>query len=1054
MMAMQIFTNTFRIVALLFFSLATFQVTAQDTVKTVVPPNSVKVSGTITDASTRQALEGINVSVPGYSSAITEQDGSFTIDVPAAGGTLMLSGAGYQMKEVPVKGRSNITVALHESDFNTVYKPAQLSSAQKSMSEVANAVYSLTPVDKFQSSPETPENYLQGRVPGLNLVRRSGTPGIGAFMTLRGFNSLNATNQPLIVVDGMIYDMNDYGNSLISNYFSNPLAHLDIKDIDNITVVKDASSTYGTKGGNGVIFITTSRAADLATRIDFSHSTGINFAPKNLPVMDAADYRIFASDVLQSSGRTESEIQALPYMNDDTSSPDYYRYHNNTNWQDKVFRNSLNQTFHVKVTGGDNIAKFALSAGYLNYKGIVENTDFKRYTIRFNSDLEITSRLTGNTYLSFARGEHNLIDEGMVEHTNPVFTSLIKSPLGHTNSISDDGQQSPNLAPVDIFNVTNPVQILDKMVAQNRSDRFQGGVKFNYSIANHLSASTLFGITFDKNRENFFVPANGVVSDTLYNAIAKNRMGAQVQRSFSTYSDSRISYDRTINAIHSFSGRVGFRLLSTKSEEDYALGYNSATDELQTIGTGVVLMRTTGGDLNKWTWMNYYGGVDYSLKNKYFLSANVALDGSSRFSDEAEGLTLYNNKFGVFPSVAAGWLVSAEDFMSAVNFVDLFKLRVSYGLSGNDDIGNYTTKRTYQSQNLLNLPGLVLGSVESPKLQWETVKKLNIGADVALFNERLNLSLDVFSNTTENMLTYESVETIAGINEVVSNNGGMKNHGVELGLNARVLDSEFKVDLGVNIASYKNEVTKLPYGAMNTSYAGATIVTSVGNPMAVFYGYQTDGVYATSEEASTVSRVLPNGSLVPFQGGDVRFVDRNDDDVIDSKDMTIIGNPNPDFTGMFNARVSWKRLVLDAAFTFSKGNEVYNYTRARLESQTSLENQTEAVVNRWRTEGQVTDMPRASWGDPSGNARFSDRWIEDGSYVRLRTLMLTYTLPMKTESLKYITIYGTANNLLTFSKYLGYDPEFSASNNALLQGVDAGVSPQYKSVALGVRLGF
>jgi TonB-linked SusC/RagA family outer membrane protein len=1052
---MQIFTKNITIVSLFICSFAFIQLSAQDADTVTVKQSGVNVSGTITDASTGDPLEGINITIPGYSSAISAQDGTFSLSVPGSSATLLLSGGGYQTKEVAIKGRTNVVVALHESGFNTVYKPAYISSAERPMSQVANSVYSFNPVDKFQSSSETPENYLQGRVPGLNLVRRSGTPGIGAFMTLRGYNSLNGTNQPLVVIDGMIFDMNDYGGSLVSNYFANPLANIDIKDIDNITVVKDASSTFGSKGANGAIFITTARAPELATRIDFSSATGINFSPKNLPVMNAGDYRTYLSDVLKSGGYSDSEIQAQPYMIDDPSSPDYYRYHNYTNWQDKVFRNSISQNFNVKVTGGDNIAKFALSAGYLTYKGIVENTDFKRYGIRFNADFDITSRLTGAAYLSFARGEHNLIEEGLSETTNPVFISLIKAPFLHTNQISDEGLVSPNLAAVDVFNMSNPAQIFTKMIAQNRSDRFFGSVKFNYAVKEYIRASTQFGITFDKNRENFFIPANGVVPDTLYNTLAKNRMGAQVQRTFAVYNDTKVSYDRTFDAIHNLSARVGMRFLNNRSEEDYGLGFNSPTDELQTIGTGVVLLRETGGDLGKSTWINYYAAADYSLSNKYFFSANVALDGSSRFGDEAkDGMSLYNNKFGVFPSVAAGWLVSSEDFMSTISFIEMLKLRASFGLSGNDDIGNYTTRQTYVPQNLLNLPGLVMGNLANPTLQWENVRKFDAGVDLAVLNERLSLSVDFFQNTTDNMITHESVPYVSGLTKITTNNGGMKNTGVELGVNGRVLDSDFKLDLGLNISRYKNEVTKLPYDEMMTSYAGATILTTTGRPMAVFYGYQTNGVFSTNDEAGAFSRVEANGSLVPFQGGDIRFVDRNNDFIIDENDRAIIGDPNPDFTGMFTTRLAWKQLVLDAAFTFSYGNDVYNYTRSRLESQSGFENQTESAVNRWRFDGQVTDVPRASWGDPSGNARFSDRWIEDGSYVRLRTLSITYTLPIKTESLKYVTVYGTGNNLLTFSKYLGYDPEFSASNNALLQGIDTGLTPQYKSVMLGVRIGF
>lgn len=1076
-MTMRIFTNTFKLLPILVILLVSSVVTnAQqaDTVElpseqievtiesqqeelpvtNVQPQGGVKVRGTISEASSGSALEGINVSVPGYSSSITDKNGSFEIMVPANASTMIVSGAGYHTKEVAVKGRSEVTVKLHEDRFNSVYRTAFLPSTQKPLSRVVNSVVSVSTPNKFQTSSETPENYFQGKVPGLNMIRRSGTPGIGTFMSLRGFNSLQATNQPLVVVDGMIYDMNDYGGSLINNYFSNPLEFIDIKDIDNITVVKDATSMYGSKGANGAIFITTGHAQDLATKIDFSIYTGMNIAPKSLPVMEASDYRIYLSDILKSAGYSDDYVQSQAYMSDDPSTPQYYKFHNNTNWQREVFENSYNQNYYIRVQGGDNIAKYSLSMGYAKHDGIVKNTDFKRYITRFNADLNISPRLSGNTNLSFTYGEHNLIEEGISDKTNPVYLGLVKAPILATNEISDEGITSPNLADIDVFNMSNPVQLLEKMVATNKNYRFFGSVNFNYKVAEYVKASSLFGITYDKIRENLFIPQRGVIPDTLYNALARSRMGAQLQRTFSVYSDTRIAYDRTYFNKHTVSARLGVRLINNRSEEDFGLGFNSATDDLQTIGTGVSTLRQVGGGLGEWVWLNYYAGIDYALYNKYFLSLNAAVDGSSRFGKEAEGgITLFNSKFGVFPSIAAGWMISSEDFMANNNLIELLKLRVSYGLTGNDDIGNYSSKQYYLSQNLLGIQGLVLGNLGNPALRWETVAKMNVGIDVALLNERLTFSADVFQHTTDDMVTYESVQSVAGLNYVVTNNGGMKNRGFEVALNGRVLDKSFKLDLGLSLASYRNEVTGLPYQNLMTSYAGATVLTTVGQPVGVFYGYETKGVYTTDEEASAFSTTLINGVLVPFRGGDVRFVDRVADGIIDEKDKTIIGDPNPDFTGMFNAHAEWREFTFDAAFTFSYGNDVYNYTRAQLESMKGYENQTLAAVNRWRTNGQVTTMPRAEWGDPMGNSRFSDRWIEDGSYLRLRTVSIAYELPFRTQHLKYSMVYLTGNNLLTFTKYLGYDAEFSASNNVLLQGIDTALVPQFRSIMLGVRVG-
>jgi hypothetical protein len=349
------------------------------------------------------------------------------------------------------------------------------------------------------------------------------------------------------------------------------------------------------------------------------------------------------------------------------------------------------------------------------------------------------------------------------------------------------------------------------------------------------------------------------------------------------------------------------------------------------------------------------------------------------------------------------------------------------------------------SQNLLGRQGIVRGNISNTALQWETHKKLNVGLDAALLHERVTLSVDVYQNTTNNMLTLEPAGTMTGFDYTLTNNGGMKNQGVEVALNSRLLNGAVKWDAGLMLAKNQNELTKLPGGPMLNTFAGATIISQEGQPVNAFYGFKTNGVYATDEEALGAGLTTRqfNGALANFRGGDVRFINQDGNAEINENDRVVIGNPNPDFTGM----------VSDAALTFSYGNDVYNYTRAQLESMQGPENQTLAVRNRWQANGQVTDVPRAAWGDPMGNARFSDRWIEDGSYLRLRSLSLTYNLPIQQGFLKSSSVYLTGSNLLTFSNYLGYDPEFSASANRLMQGVDTGLEPQFKSVLLGFRLG-
>lgn len=1017
----------------------------------------LSLTGKITDAATKKGLVGIGVSVDNYSAAITDENGNFTLNVPSLNIDVQVKGEGYETRQISLKGRSTINIALLDAAHSSFQEVVTLPLSKTQLRNIPASISRYSFTEEWARPGETTDALLQGQVAGLNAIRRSGTPGAGANLFLRGYNSLYGTNKPLIIVDGMIYDINDYGESIIANNYTNPLALINVQDIDNITVLKDAASLYGTKAANGVIIITTSRAREQATKIDFSVNTGITRTPGRLPVMNAYNYRTYLSDILQSKGLSPAEIEALPYMNDDLSAnPEYYKYHNVTDWQKKVMDAGINNDYFLKVTGGDNIATYALSVGYTKNQGIIKKTDFSRYNTRFNAEFNFSKKFTGTANLSFTYNEQNLKDQGISDKTAPVFVALVKSPFLTDHEVNDKGVLSPNLEDTDILGISNPTSLIETMQAANKYYRFYGSFGFNYQLSKTLRASTLFGVVFDKVRENIFIPRKGVANDTLNNAIADSRLGSQVKRLFSIYTDSRIEFSKVFNGIHSISSRLGLRYQHNHTEQDFALGFNSATDELVSVQNGVGSLRQIGGGIGKWNWMNTYFNVDYGFKNRLFLSLNAAMDGSSRFGREAEnGLALGGVKYAVMPSVGAAWLISSESFM-AKSFFDLLKLRASYSLTGNDDIGNYTARQTYTSQNLLGMQGLVRNGIPNPAIQWETNQKLNLGIDGALWNERIGITLDMYSSKTRNMLVYESLITPSGFKNILTNNGSMDNKGFEASVNVRAIDKkDIKLDLGFSLSTYKNTIGTVPDDEFTTEFAGATILTREGEAANLFYGYTTNGVFSTSAEAAAAGLQKRNydGTYSFFGAGDIHFTDLNDDGIIDEQDRQVIGNPNPDFYGGFNSRAVYKRFELNVLFTFSKGNDVFNYLRYRLESASGVENQLNSVTNRWRTEGHVTNMPKATYNDPMGNSRFSDRWIEDGSYLRLRTVCLNYRIPVKAGFMKSASVSLSANNLFTFTKYMGYDPEFSANPSVFAQGVDTGLDPIYKTITLGVRIG-
>jgi TonB-linked SusC/RagA family outer membrane protein len=1041
--------------------------TVQDSTETAVPmmtpikDNKIKkgvlVKGVVKSAKTKTGLSGINVGVKDFSAAITNDDGTFEINVPTLDAVLTLTGPELQAKFYPLKKRNlGIEIFLYEEDYSPFFQTANLPYGSKLQYSSTDAT-SIVNLKKDQwSSPikESIGDFIQGKAAGLSSVRKSGVPGAGAYLTLRGFNSLYATNKPLIIVDGMIYEDEDYGSGIIKNNSSSPLENIDVKDIENITVLKDNTTMYGTKGANGVLIINTTRPVDLSTKIDFTMYGSYNQEPEKLTLMKSNAYRTHLSQLEMTRGLSQDQIANLPYMNDNPQAPGYYKYHNDTNWQDQVFESSISQNYFLKVRGGDNIAKYGLSVGYLKNEGIVSGTESSRYSTRLNAALRLTKKLYVDANMSFINNISQQRDQAFAMKTSPIYLALTKAPFFSTNEIDNNGQQSPNLADVDDFDVTNPNAILANSIGTNKNYRFFGNLNFKYNISDSWDVHSLFGLTFNKERENFFIPDMGVSDIILPTAIAKNRSGSDVQQLNSFYTDTYANYNTTFLKNHHVDVRFGFRTQSNKSENDFGLGFNSPTDDFVSVGSGAILLRQAGGSLGEWNWLNTYANADYNFNSKYFLTASYALDGSSRFGDEnGSG----SEKFALMTSLTGAWVISSENFMKNLKDIDFLKIRATVGTSGNDDIGNFTAQQYYISQNILGMQGLVRGNIANPDLKWETVQKFNFGADIGLFNERLNLSINYFTNKTKDMLIYESISIENGFDFVASNSGSMRTFGTEFSLNSRILNTkDISFDLGLNLASYSNEVLSLPNGRILTQFGNATYITEIGNDANLFYGLKTNGVYSSTTEAKSdgLSRRLGNGELTAFAGGDIRFSDTNNDKIIDDKDRMVIGNPNPDFTGSITANLTYKRFSLQGLFAFSVGNELYNGVRYNLEKMSGYENQSVTVENRWRAEGQQTNMPKAVWGDPMGNAEFSDRWIEDGSYLRLKTLVLGYDFNVeKMKYIKAIKIYATANNLFTLTDYSGYDPEFSATSSIFGQGADVGLTPQFKSFQLGLRLG-
>jgi TonB-linked SusC/RagA family outer membrane protein len=1024
-------------------------------------PSTEIITGKVVSATTQQELAGINISLKLFSSAITDEKGEFSIKIYDKRSTLVVSAPGYQTKEVAIKGRSTLVVELFEEDFNSYYGDVLTPLTTNSRTASVNSVTSIERLSN--TSYESIAQKFAGEVSGMRTIMRSGSAGIGANIFIRGYSSLIGSSQPLFVVDGMIMESNTFAGSLSSGHQFNPLSNIDPKDIANISIIKDAVSIYGSKAANGVILIETNRSNDISTKIDFQVQGGMNFSQDNMPMLDADQYKSFLVDQLGSSNLyTDAEISKLPFLNENQAFTDYSTYHNNTNWQDEVFRDSYSTDYYLRITGGDEIAKYGLSVGYLTREGIITNTDFSRLTSRFNSESIITSKLLFNANLSVSFQDNNLQDEGLNERSSPMYVALLKSPILSPYVADDSGVLTTNYAGVDAIGAySNPKAIVDNVTNENRNYSIFSNFKFTYTFNPEWKLSSLVGVNFSKNNDKLFIPSTGISPGiTINNDTTYRSSGVRAERLFSIYNDTRLSFSKTFNYAHNLLLNAGFRYNQNNYENSYSISGNSGDDQFTALGSGDKLTFITSGDIGNWKWASLYANADYSILNKYFVSLNVSLDGSSRFGNDAEdGVSLFSNKLGVFPSIGAAWVVSSEDFMSQNNWIDQLKVRASYGITGNDGIGNYTAESYFISKRFLEGTGLVSGNLANTHIQWERTAKANLGIDFGLFNERLAVTFDVYNHVSDRLLNEKAVNPIYGYYSYVNNDGKIRNRGVELGINARIVSTEqFKWDVGFNVSTNKNEILSLPdaNNVVDLSGVGATILNEEGNALGLFYGYKTDGIYQSqaAADADGLYWVDVKGFQQPFRAGDVKFANtQGSDKIINADDRVVIGDPNPDYIGMISNKFTYKRVSLEAIFTFTQGNDIYNALRASTESMTNFANQTLAVDRRWRVDNQNTNMPRAEYGDPTGNSRFSDRWIEDGSYIRLKSLVLSYNPNFKGGLVRNASIFVTANNLFTITKYLGYDPEVSMSGASYAQGIDAGLSPQFTSVFLGLRLG-
>jgi len=1044
---------------------------------------TINVQGVVVDDATKQPLAGVRVQVLNDKRyvSMTDDDGKFTIKVPAFATSLFVQTPQYLSQQVAIIAgdeQQTVRISMLSSAFAPMYEDGTTITATSSFTSNGNGL--------------TIDEEMTGKLGSdIRMNMHSGNLEQGAAMFIRGISSINASSQPLIIVDGVELDMQQNRQSLHQGDIFNMLSSISPEDIDKVTVLKNATALYGARGAGGVILIETKRGHSMATRIDAKLGVGWTFTPNYPTMMNAAQYRNYAveqlgtiPEVQQRIGSSTNALQ-FNFLNDAKDGYYYNTYHNDTDWSDYVYRTALTHNYSINVQGGDDVGMYNLSVAYIQTMKNVKSTSFDRINVRFNTDISLLYNFYTKFDMSFSRTNTNLFDEGIPADlnagtiTSPAFLSLIKSPLlnpyQYNKNINDfttllsDADDLYSTLKDGNYSLANPLALMQNGSGErkNRNENtfFNVTITPTYEFNNEWKLTSHFSYYLNRNSQAYYRPNIGLPSFAIENlGTVYSKTASIFSKEINVLSNTHVDWAKKIGA-HDIAAMGGFRYnYFSYDNSDIATQYSTKLedDKNPKLATGNDVYSTVDGADDVWKNLQWYVSGDYNYMNKYFATVSLLAEANSRFGSNADGgVKLAGVKWAIFPSVQLGWVLTNENWFPKTAGINYLRLNVGYDVSGNDGISNYAARTSFNSVRYnYTETGMQLTNVGNEEIKWETTSKLNIGAQANFLNNRLGASFNFFIHKTTDLLTVKTFDNpIGGINNYWTNDGEVSNTGFEAALNGKpIVTKDWQLEVGATVGHYKNEVKALANGDYTSSiYGDNNILTAVGKPVGVFYGYKTSGVYATTADATAAGKYIVDetGAKKYFAAGDVIFDDVNPDGKIDEADKVVIGDPNPDIYGNLFLNLNWKRFTLGTTFNYSLGNDVYNYQRSILNSGATLYNQQVAQISHWRYEGQVTDLPRLNYGDPMGNNRFSDRWIEDGSYLRLKSVMLTYQVPIPDSWqswLQGISVWAEGRNLLTLTKYTGSDPEFSVSNNQLYQGIDAGTLAQGRVFSMGVKI--
>lgn len=984
-----------------------------------------KIKGTIKD-SAGEPIIGANVTLKGDATvgSITDIDGNFDLSVPS-NATLQVSYIGYNTQDIPVGNKSFLNITLKE-DTETLDEVVVIGYGVQKKADLTGSVANINTEKLNTQSNANIGQALQGKIAGVDIVSQGGAPGSGTRIMVRGIGTLNNAS-PLYIVDGM---------------YMNSIDHINPNDIASIDVLKDASSAaiYGSRAANGVIIVTTKEGSNTEGKpiIDLSVNLGISTASKFLDMLDAKGWAEVTTIARQAIGKP-----ALDMATDLANKPD-------NDWQDIMFRPALMQNYNLSVKGGGKYSTYYTGLGYFNQDGIVIGTNYQRYNIQSKNDYKRGIFSAGtNLIISFSHDKplHQELRGGMIG------TILQSVPTLEKYDDTREGGYGGTYG--DVVNIPHPLAIID----DNIMDRYNENVKI---FANLYAQIELFkglkyklNLTPDFSFERYKNYLNKYDFGLATNSITQ--LTERQRRRRNILVENLLTFDRTFGE-HKISALAGYTYQDSRFRhiQAYGEGLPQGLEEIDAATTN----RSNEGNSWRSVLTSILGRVFYSYQNKYLFTATIRRDGSSKFGK--------NNRYGYFPSFSLGWNVAEEKFMENVHWLDQLKLRGGYGVLGNQEIDNYqysstiTTGINYPDGNGGLLQGAFPKNFANPDIKWEETAMTNVGIDFMAFNNRLSLTADYYvKNTKDILLTVPIPISSGGANDPIRNAGKIRNNGFEFNLGWMDQPNP-DISYGINLIGSFNKNKVIAMGSESGSIKGGstnqnitTSETKAGYPIGGYWLIPTAGYFNSQEEVDAYAK---DGKKIQpaAEPGDIKFVDANNDGVINDDDRVFQGSPFPDFTFALNGNMRYKNFDLSIGLQGVLGNKIYNATRQTLEDVTKGSNFLASCLDYWTPENKNASHPRLTWDDPNRNTRAeSDRYLENGSYLRLRSVQLGYTFPQTwfKGAIQHARVYINAENLFTITSYSGYSPDVNA-DNANYRGFDNFIYPTNRTFMLGLNVTF